>query len=654
MVSTPSPGLPSAALVRHLSAARLSTYLAACGGDLDDAIALYAWNGEIAGAFWEHLGHLEVALRNTLDARLAARRHRVARPGSWPDDPARELTPAPAPTSPPPAPGCAPRARPPHTTRRSCSSPSRLAALPRLGQAAVAVARQRSHVVLAIGGLYAKDAVETVNPRSAVLRAVLRHDLCMSPVTELSKGANAPVTPTRVRVTTRWAAVSGAPDVDTSALLLAVSGKVRSDDDFVFYNQPTHPSGTVRHAGQSTAAGITSDALEVDLHALPPEVERVILGASAEGGVFAQVTNLSVALADEAGQELLRFAVTDAGEESALVLGELYRRGGQWKLRAVGQGYASGLAGLATDFGISVDDSPQVASPAPEPLTAPAPPASSPAAGGAAATAGRPSTAPAPAAGQIRLTKGEERLPIDMRKRLSLRKQQVAVSLLKRGAPGASARVILVLDASGSMTSLYNRGVVARVVERMAAVAAQLDDDGQMQAWTFATNPARLPDLTIADLPQWLALHVRVGEFRLVSRPKTLQPGQVDMRAVGGRNEEEKVIAEVRRYVAAEPSQAPTLVLFFSDGGVYRSKEIERELRAAVPEPIFWQFVGLGRARFGVLERLDTLTGRLVDNVGFFAVADIEQISDADLYDRLLSEFPSWLKAATAAGVLTR
>lgn len=100
---------------------------------------------------------------------------------------------------------------------------------------------------------------------------------------------------------------------------------------------------------------------------------------------------------------------------------------------------------------------------------------------------------------------------MDMRKRLSLRKEQVAVSLSKHGAAGITARVVLVLDASGSMSFLYSKGVVADVVERMAAVAAQLDDDGEMQAWTFASNPARLPDLPLGDLPKWLRLHVRVG-----------------------------------------------------------------------------------------------------------------------------------------------
>jgi hypothetical protein len=262
--------------------------------------------------------------------------------------------------------------------------------------------------------------------------------------------------------------------------------------------------------------------------------------------------------------------------------------------------------------------------------------------------------APSAAAPGPRLTKGEERLPVDMRKRLSLRKEQVAVSLRKHGAAGVTARVVLVLDASGSMSFLYSKGVVADVVERMAAVAAQLDDDGEMQAWTFASNPARLPDLRLGDLPEWLRLHVRVGEVGLFrrGRKKGLHADQVDMRDVGIQNEEQKVIAEVRAYVRDNPAQAPTLVLFFSDGGVYRNSEIERELRDAVEEPVFWQFVGLGRSNYGVLERFDTLPGRRVDNVGFFAVDDIGTVPDQELYDRLLSEFPSWITAAGRAGIL--
>ncbi|WP_406475874.1 VWA domain-containing protein [Streptomyces sp. NBC_01615] len=471
--------------------------------------------------------------------------------------------------------------------------------------------------------------------------------------TAMSKGANLPVVAGAVQAVLGWRGGAGAPDADASALLLGADGRVRGDGDFVFYNQPRHASGAVRHLGKQRDAAGTTDTVEVDLRALEPGIERVVLCASADGGTFGELTGLTLMLLDAGTrQEVARFEM-EATTETAFIGGELYLRGGQWKFRAVGQGYASGLAGLATDFGIRVDEEAGAAG-GPEPSTAgfaaPAPAAVPPVVQPAPPV---PAVPPAPAP---RLVKGEEQLPVDMRKRLSLRKEQVAVSLEKHGAAGVTARVVLVLDASGSMSFLYSKGVVADVVERMAAVAAQLDDDGVMQAWTFASHPARLPDLGLGELPEWLELHVRVGELSLFRRSKKprkgLRPGQVDMRAVGIQNEEQKVIAEVRTYVREHPATDPTLVLFFSDGGVYRNKEIEKELLEAVEEPVFWQFVGLGRSNYGVLERFDTLPGRRVDNVGFFAVDDISDVPDPELYDRLLSEFPAWMTAARQLGII--
>ncbi|MFE6825253.1 VWA domain-containing protein [Streptomyces sp. NPDC057690] len=481
----------------------------------------------------------------------------------------------------------------------------------------------------------------------------------------LSKGANLPVDVPEVRVELSWAEGAGGPDIDASALLLAQDGRVRDDRDFVFYNQPLHASGAVRHVGKRSEAGVMTDTVEVDLRSLEGAITRVVLCASADGGTFGQVTGLTLRLLGGDGRsEVARFEM-QADTETAFIAGELYLREGRWKFRAVGQGYASGLAGVARDFGITVDDEQEQAAASPHrpaatpPAVAPpvAPPAVTP------RTMTPPPLVPPPLAPSTaippsgpRLTKGEERLPVDMRKRLSLRKEQVAVSLSKRGAVGISARVVLVLDASGSMAFLYSRGVVADVVERMAAVAAELDDDGEMQAWTFASDAARLPDLRLGELPEWLRLHVRVGEISLFRRSKKprkgMEPGQVDMRSVGIQNEEQKAISQVRSYVRENPAAAPTLVLFFSDGGVYRDAAIERELRAAVEEPIFWQFVGLGRSDYGVLERFDTLPGRRVDNVGFFSVDDISTLPDQELYDRLLSEFPSWVTEAGRAGIL--
>ncbi|WP_153452377.1 VWA domain-containing protein [Streptomyces smaragdinus] len=452
----------------------------------------------------------------------------------------------------------------------------------------------------------------------------------------LRKGGNVGVQAGAVRAALSWVDAPGAPAVDASALLLTGGGRVRDDGDFVFYNQPGHSSGAVRHVGKQVGGGVATDAVEVELRRVEPGVERIVLCASADGAPFGVLSGLVLRLVDVgSGAELVRFDMA-ADTETAFIGGELYRRDGGWKFRAVGQGYASGLAGLATDFGITVDDAPVPAPPLPHHSGPP--------------TLYAPSPQPAPA-----VAPGEESLPVDMRKRLSLRKEQVAVSLRKHGAEGVVARVILVLDASGSMSALYSRGVVAGVVERMAAVAAQLDDDGEMQAWTFASNPARLPDLRIGELPEWLRLHVRCGQLAVFRRRKPqrgLLPGQVDMRQVGIQNEEQKVIADVRSYVRDNPAAAPTLVLFFSDGGVYRNDAIERELREAVEEPLFWQFVGLGRSNYGVLERFDTLPGRRVDNVGFFAVDDIDRVPDAELYDRLLGEFPLWLGAARQAGIL--
>ncbi|WP_032773050.1 TerD family protein, partial [Streptomyces cyaneofuscatus] len=189
----------------------------------------------------------------------------------------------------------------------------------------------------------------------------------------MQKGTNVPVPAGTVRVELGWRAAAGTPDVDGSALLL-VSGKVRDDTDFVFYNQPAHASGAVRHEGKRTAGDGVTDTLLVDFGRVEPAIDRIIVAASADGGTFGRVSGLYVRVVDAAGgAELARFDSTDATIETAFILGELYRRQGAWKFRAVGQGYSSGLEGLATDFGISVDEPQQAAAPAPARPAAPAP-----------------------------------------------------------------------------------------------------------------------------------------------------------------------------------------------------------------------------------------------------------------------------------------
>lgn len=174
------------------------------------------------------------------------------------------------------------------------------------------------------------------------------------------KGSNVPLDATAVRAVLRWTPGAGVPDVDASALLVGPEGRVQSDEDFVFYNQPRHPSGLVRHLPKTRVEESLTDTIEADLSALDASVDRVVLAASSDGGAFAGVTDLRVLLYDAAasdGEPLAIFdVVPETGDETALICGELYRRADTWKFRALGQGYESGLVGLATEFGISVDE----------------------------------------------------------------------------------------------------------------------------------------------------------------------------------------------------------------------------------------------------------------------------------------------------------
>ncbi|NUR44118.1 MAG: Tellurium resistance [Streptomyces sp.] len=251
----------------------------------------------------------------------------------------------------------------------------------------------------------------------------------------MSKGSNTPVPTTALRVELGWNTGPGVPDADASALLL-VGGKVRSDADFVFYNQPAHSSGAVRHEGKRNLGGQVVDSLLVDLARVEPTIETIVLAASADGGAFGQVPGLHIEVKDATqGTSVARFDSTGATVETAFVLGEFYRRQGSWKFRAVGQGYSSGLEGLATDFGITVDEPQQAAAPAPTaqrapvapPVTAPAPmpPVTMPPPPAA------PPTAPPAPAQPVRLTK------------VTLTKASPSVSLTKQGGTSGAMRVNL-------------------------------------------------------------------------------------------------------------------------------------------------------------------------------------------------------------------
>lgn len=175
----------------------------------------------------------------------------------------------------------------------------------------------------------------------------------------LTRGANAPLAATinRVRVVIGWS--DDSVDVDASALLLTGDGKVRGDEDFVFYNQPVSTCGAVQHLGRAAGDVGAEERLSLDLEDLHDDVETIAIAASLGEGTFGQLDGLRLMVLDETGAPLISFDIAEATTETAFVFGEVYRRAGAWKVRAVGQGWDSGLVGLATDFGVSVDEEPE-------------------------------------------------------------------------------------------------------------------------------------------------------------------------------------------------------------------------------------------------------------------------------------------------------
>ena len=152
-------------------------------------------------------------------------------------------------------------------------------------------------------------------------------------------------------------------DLDASAILLKADGKVLSDKHFIFFNNLTSPDGSVEHTGDNlTGEGEGDDeAIKVDLAKVPAEVDKIVFPVSIYEGQarqqgFGQVRNAFIRIVDQgSNNEVARYDLTeDASTETAMVFGELYRNNNEWKFRAVGQGYSSGLVGIAQDFGVNV------------------------------------------------------------------------------------------------------------------------------------------------------------------------------------------------------------------------------------------------------------------------------------------------------------
>ncbi|GAA3113339.1 VWA domain-containing protein [Streptomyces echinatus] len=218
--------------------------------------------------------------------------------------------------------------------------------------------------------------------------------------------------------------------------------------------------------------------------------------------------------------------------------------------------------------------------------------------------------------------------------------RSAGVSLTKHGLDGVRAAVYLVVDYSGSMKPYYQDGSVQALADRVLGLSAHLDDDGRVPVVFFSTDVDAVTDIALAG-----------------------HRGRIERIAAGlghmGRTSYHLAMDAVIDHYLDSGATAPALVVFQTDGGPINKLAAERYLCKAARLPLFWQFVGFGdpgSRQFEFLRKLDELAvpgKRAVDNAGFFhAGRDPRQVSDAELYDRLVGEFPKWLSAARALGIV--
>lgn len=436
-----------------------------------------------------------------------------------------------------------------------------------------------------------------------------------------------------------------------------------SDDRYmVFYNQTKSPNGEIEYV-----AGNNCAVFKVMTNSIPASIQRLVFTASIDGiGTMGEIAAHTISVGNTGTPSLTaNFAGTVFNNEKAIISIELYRKN-EWRFSVTASGFNGGIQDLLHYFGGTEVEEAVLTAPqaAPEPPTPPTPPTPPPAPTPSAPPqpeqpqppfgqpqpqfGGQP-VPPPPMGGQPPQFSGAPVPPppappapsnkVSLEKKLSKAPALVSlakpimVQLEKKNLTNTVARVGLVMDITGSMYMAYKSGIVQDIVNKILPLAVQFDDDGQLDFWyyaqTFAHRPAvDLGNYTSAVPDNWKEV----------------------MNELGGTNNEPEVIKNIIEFYRG--SSQPVYIIFITDGGMAKKGEIKKLMKQASEMPIFWQFVGVEGSNYGILENLDELEGRYVDNAGFFAMDDYRAVSNDELYDRLLSEFPVWLNEAKRLGLV--
>lgn len=396
-------------------------------------------------------------------------------------------------------------------------------------------------------------------------------------------------------------------DMDISCFALDAAGKLISDDYMVFYNQPSSPCGNIKNTvytnSVSGVKGLQAE-FEVQLSKLPASIDSLFFVLSSDVALN-QVQSLKLTVDQQGYKADASYKGSDFEQTQASMLIQLYKKGGVWRVANIAQGFNGGLAAIVRHFGGDVDDNQDVSA--------------------------RDTTSENTS--KVSLEKiVSEKAP----KLINLAKK-ATVSLEKHKLQNVVAKVALVLDATGSMSGQYNKGHVQEVVNRLLPIGISLDDDQSVDCWAFGMKPQHLGTIDLNNYEEYI---------------KDTKGGWRSWDCGTRRNNEPAAIDAVIDFYKKDGLDTPVYVLFISDGGVNDTRGITKSIVEAAKLPIFWQFVGIGGTDYGILRKLDDMSGRVIDNCNFFEMDNIYSLSEEQLYENMLEEFPSWLKEARSIGLI--
>lgn len=393
--------------------------------------------------------------------------------------------------------------------------------------------------------------------------------------------------------------IAGPSEYDISCFAVDKNDQLYDDMYMIFYNQLKSPDDAICMNGTT---------FNVNLSKLPSEVVKLVFTISIDGdGTMGMIHQANIKLSQLQQEDLeLNLTGSNFKDQKAIIAIEIYNKN-EWRMNAVANGFNGGLSKLLEEYGGVEEEDDEAAQPiVSEPV-------------------------PVIQASKISL---EKKLEKNAPQLVNLAKP-LKLALEKNKVPDIVAKVALILDISGSMIKVYKNRTVQSIVNKILPLAIQFDDNEELDFWYYGTTPKRMDNVTMFNY--YNAVPVDYKPLML---------------SLGGGNYEPAVMREIIEEY--RNSSTPAYIIFITDGGVGAKTEIERLVVESSRYPIFWQFVGVSGFGYGILKHLDTIKGRVVDNASFFALDDFNKVSDGDLYDRLLKEFPSWLSEAKNKGIIRR